>query len=92
MGTGWAGDARGHADRRGWEHAADAGTGGLSGARIWEDLIGQVLAFPPPCRPVPGSSLDRMRAGDRAVVVAESGLTGPVGELVAAVPASGNPA
>ena len=68
------------------------GTAGLSDARIWEDLIGQVLAAPPPYRPVPGSSIYQIRARDRAVLIAESGLTGPLRELVAAVLASGDPA
>ncbi len=58
----------------------------------WEFLIGQVLAFPPPYRAVPGRSVYVIHAGDRAVLVGEQDLTGPLQHLVATILAAGDPA
>jgi hypothetical protein len=65
---------------------------GLSDARLWEDLIGQVLAAPPPYRPVPGSAVYQLAVGSRAVLIAERDLTSPLRDLVMTVLASGDPA
>jgi hypothetical protein len=57
-------------------------TGGLTEAGRWETLIEQVLAFPPPCRAAPGSPVYVIHAADRAVLVGEQDLTGPLRDLV----------
>ena len=65
-------------------------TSGLTGAGRWEDLIEQVLAVPPPYRAAPGSSVYVIHAGDRAVLVGEQDLAGPLRDLVTAVLAVGD--
>ena len=67
-------------------------TSGLTGAGRWEDLIEQVLAVPPPYRAAPGGSVYVIHAGDRAVLVGEQDLTGPLRDLVTAILAAGGPA
>jgi hypothetical protein len=67
-------------------------TSGLTGAGRWEDLIERVLAVPPPYRAAPGSSVYVIHAGDRAVLVGEQDLTGPLRDLVTAILAAGDPA
>ena len=67
-------------------------TAGLADAGRWEDLIEQVLAFPPPYRAAPGSSVYVIHAGDRAVLVGELDLTEPLRDVVTAIPAAGGPA
>ena len=67
-------------------------TCGLTGAGRWEDLIEQVLAAPPPYRAAPGSSVYVIHAGDRAVLVGEQDLTGPLRDLVTTILAAGDPA
>ncbi len=64
----------------------------LTGTGRWEFLIGQVLAFPPPYRAVPGRPIYVIHAGDRAVLVGEQDLTGPLQDLVATILAVGDPA
>ena len=54
----------------------------LTDADRWDLLIEQVLAFPPPYRAALGSSIYVIHAGDRAVLVAEQDLTGPLQALV----------
>jgi hypothetical protein len=61
----------------------------LTGADRWEFLVGQVLTLPPPYRAVPGRSVYVIHAGDRAVLVGEQALTGPLRELVAMILAVG---
>ena len=56
----------------------------LTGASSWENLIGQLLAFPPPYR-APGSPVRIIHANDRAVVMGEQNLTGPLRDLVTAI-------
>ena len=63
---------------------------GLSDARQWEDLIGQVLTAPPPYRPVPGSSVYHIAVGYRAVLIADRDLTGALRDLVMTVLTSGD--
>ena len=68
------------------------GTWGLTDADRWETLIGQVLAVPPPYRAAPGRSVYVIHAGDRAVLVAEQDLTGPLQHLVRMILADGDSA
>jgi hypothetical protein len=67
-------------------------TSGLTDAGRWENLIEQVLAFPPPYRAAPGGPVYVIHAGDRAVFVGEQGLTGPLLDLVTSILAAGGPA
>lgn len=57
-------------------------TAGLADAGHWENLIEQVLASPPPYRADPGQPVYVIHAGDRAVLVGEQDLTGPLAGLV----------
>ena len=57
----------------------------------WETLIEQVLASPPPYRAAPGSSIYVIHSGDRAVLVSEQDLTGPLQALVRMILAGRNP-
>jgi hypothetical protein len=57
-------------------------TSALTDADRWENLIEQVLASPPHYRAAPGQPVYMIYAGDRAVLVAEQDLTGPLAELV----------
>jgi hypothetical protein len=68
------------------------GTSGLTDAGRWENLIEQVLAFPPPYRAAPGRSVYVIHAADRAVLVGEQDLTGPLRDLVTTILAGGDPA
>ena len=67
-------------------------TSGLTDAGRWENLIEQVLAFPPPYRAAPGSPVYVIHAADRAVLVGEQDLTGPLHDLVTTILAAGDPA
>jgi hypothetical protein len=68
------------------------GTWQLPDADRWDILIEQVLACPPPYRAAPGSSIYGIRSGDRAVLIGEQDLTGPLETLVRAILADGDPA
>ena len=87
------GEGGGHRDRVGREHAPP-GAGHLRPDR--RGPLGgpdrQVLAFPPPYRAAPGSSVYVIHAGDRAVLVGEQDLTGPLRDLVTTILAAGDPA
>jgi len=66
-------------------------TGARPDAQIWHGLVQRAdLGFPPGYRPVAGSAVYHIRAGDQYVLVAEDDLTGPLRELVAAVLAEGD--
>ena len=67
-------------------------TSGLTDSGRWEDLIRQLLAFPPPYRAAPGSSVLVIHADDRAVMMGEQDLTGPLRALVTTILAAGDPA
>lgn len=67
-------------------------TAGQPDARHWDHVIGQVLAIPPQYRAIPGNSVYVIHAGDRAVLVGEQNLTGPLHELVKTVLRTGDPA
>lgn len=72
----------------GWDGSLRRGvlqTAGLADAGQWEGLIAQALAFPPPYRPVPGSSVFHLRTEDHSIMVAEGDLIGPLRDLVLAV-------
>ena len=77
----------------GWEHAPQ-GARHLWPYRRWPlgNLIEQVLAFPPPYRAAPGSPVYVIHAADRAVLVGEQDLTGPLRDLVTMILAAGGPA
>jgi len=64
----------------------------LTDADRWEILIGQVLASPPPYRAALGSSVYVIHSGDRAVLVSEQDLTGPLQALVRMILTGGDPA
>ena len=64
----------------------------LTDADRWETLIEQVLAFPPPYRAARGSSIYVIHSGDRAVLVGEQDLAGPLQALVKMILAGRNPA
>jgi hypothetical protein len=64
----------------------------LPDADRWEILIEQVLASPPPYRAAPGRSIYVIHSGDRAVLVGEQDLTGPLQALVRMIRAGGDPA
>ena len=61
-------------------------TAGSSDVGPWEELIARALAAPPPNRPGP---VYHLRAGERGVLVAGHDLSGPLYELVTAVPSAG---
>ena len=67
-------------------------TSQLPDADRWEILIEQVLASPPPYRAAPGRSIYVIHSGDRAVLVGEQDLTGPLQALVRMIRAGGDPA
>ena len=66
-------------------------TYGLTDAGRWENLIEQVLAWPPPYRAAPGRPVYVIYAGDRAVLVGEQDLTGPLAGLVEMILETGGP-
>ena len=64
----------------------------LAGADRWEDIIGQALSLPPAYQATPGKSVYIIRTRDRAVLVGEEDLTGPLRDLVIKILATGDPA
>ena len=66
-------------------------TSGLTDAGRWENLIEQVLTSPPPYRAAPGRPVYVIHAGDRAVLVGEQDLTGPLADLVETILETGGP-
>jgi hypothetical protein len=67
-------------------------TWSLADSDRWDILVGQVLASPPPYRAAPGRPVYVIHAGNRAVLVSEHDVTGPVEYLVTTVLATGDPA
>lgn len=63
----------------------------LADSDRWDILIEQVLASPPPYRAAPGRPVFVIHAGDRAVLVSEQDLTGPLQALVRMILAGGDP-
>jgi len=66
-------------------------TSGLTDAGRLENLIEQVLTSPPPYRAAPGRPVYLIHAGDRAVLVGEQDLTGPLADLVETILETGGP-
>jgi hypothetical protein len=66
-------------------------TSALTDAGRWENLIEQVLASPPPYRAAPGRPVYLIHAGDRAVLVGEQDLTGPLAGLAETILETGEP-
>jgi hypothetical protein len=64
----------------------------LQDADRWESLIQQILASPPPYRAAPGRSIYVIHSGERAVLVGEQDLTGPLEAVVRMILAGGDPA
>jgi hypothetical protein len=67
-------------------------TAGLPDAGRRESLIEEILAVPPPYRAAPGRPVYVIHAGDRAIVLGEDNLTGPLRDLVTAILEGGSPA
>jgi hypothetical protein len=70
-----------------WRRMMD--TAQLRHGQEWEDLAARALAAPPPYRPLPGSPVYHISAGDQVILVAEHDLRGPLRDLVTAVMAPG---
>jgi len=64
----------------------------LPDADRWETLIRQILAYPPQYQAALRRSIYFIHSGDRAVLVGEHDLTGPLEALVRMILASGDPA
>jgi hypothetical protein len=64
----------------------------LPDAVRWEILVQQILACPPQYQAVLGRSIYVIHSGDRAVLVGEHDLTGPLQALVKMIQAGGDPA
>ena len=79
-------------DRYGTVERRVVDTAARSDVGLWEELIARALAARPPYRPVPGSPVYQLRVDDRAVLVAEHDLSGPLSDLVPAVLAIGEAA
>jgi hypothetical protein len=58
----------------------------------WEHVIGQVLTAPPAYRATPGRPVYLIHTSDRAVLIGEEDLTGPLRDLVNTILATGGPA
>jgi len=57
----------------------------------WEDLIGQVVAIPPPYRATPRDPVYVLQASGRAVLMGEDNLVGSLRQLVTTILAAGEP-
>jgi hypothetical protein len=78
----------------GWDgsiHRRVLDTSRLPDADHWDILIGQVLASPPPYRATPGRPVYVLHAGDRAVLIGQQDLSGPLEYLVTTILAAGDP-
>jgi hypothetical protein len=64
----------------------------LQDADRWETLIQQILASPPQYQAAPGRSIYVIHSGDRAVLVGEHDLSGPLEALVRMIQSGGDPA
>jgi hypothetical protein len=64
----------------------------LADADRCERIIGQVLALPPAYQATPGSPVYIVDTGDRAVLIGEEDLTGPLRDLVITILATSDPA
>jgi hypothetical protein len=64
----------------------------LADADRWEHIIGQVLTVPSAYQATPSSPVYIIHTGDRAVLIGEEDLTGPLRDLVITILATGDPA
>jgi hypothetical protein len=64
----------------------------LADADRWEHVIGQVLTLPPSYQAAPGRPVYIIHTSDRAVLIGEEDLTGPLRGLVTMILATGDPA
>ena len=64
----------------------------LADADRWEHVISQVLTVPPAYQATPGRPVYIIHTGDRAVLIGEEDLTGPLRDLVITILATGDPA
>jgi hypothetical protein len=64
----------------------------LADADRWEHIIGQVLTVPHVYQAAPGRPVYIIHTRDRAVLVGEEDLTGPLRDLVIKILATGDPA
>ncbi|HUL24350.1 MAG TPA: hypothetical protein VLW44_01070 [Streptosporangiaceae bacterium] len=65
-------------------------TAGRSDGPRWEDLAARAAAYPPPYRPVPGTSVYHISMDDHLVQVGEYDLDGPLRDLATVVLAVGD--
>jgi hypothetical protein len=64
----------------------------LAGADRCEHIVGQVLTVPPAYQATPGRPVYILHTSERAVLIGEEDLTGPLRDLVIAILESGDPA
>jgi hypothetical protein len=64
----------------------------LADADRWEHVIGQVLTVPPAYQATPGRPVYLIHTSDRAVLIGEGDLTGPLRDLLITILATGDPA
>jgi hypothetical protein len=76
----------------GTTHRRTLDTWCLADADRWEHIIGQVLTVPPAYQATPGSPVYIIHTKDRAVLIGDEDLTGPLRDLVIKILATGDPA
>jgi hypothetical protein len=64
----------------------------LADAGRCEHIIGQALTLPPAYQATPGRPVYIIHTSDRAVLIGEEDLTGPLRDLVITILATGDPA
>jgi hypothetical protein len=64
----------------------------LADADRWDHIISRVLTLPPGYQATPGRPVYIIHTSDRAVLIGEEDLTGPLRGLVTTILATGDPA